>query len=512
MSSSNSLRNPLSEGLRLERKPEPVALVLFGGSGDLARRKIIPSIYRLAARNLLPDEFTIITIASSQRTNDEYRDLMRKTVDQYVSGAVDDKVWKQLQDRMYYIASRFDSNEGYEQLSRLLDELSPKESNIGNLIFYIATQPSYFPEIITRLGNAGLGRTCKYGTRNPRIVIEKPFGNDRKSASELSRILEKEFDERDVYRIDHYLGKETVQNILMFRFSNLIFESVWNHEYIDHVQITSAESIGIEDRGRYYEETGAVRDMLQNHILQILSLIAMEPPNSLDADAIADEKLKVLKAIHLPAQDKQHISLVRGQYGEGIINGEHVRSYREETGVSPESITDTFVAAKFMIDNDRWRDTPFYIRTGKRLTHKRTEIAIQFKPVSNNIFKKFGPSPNALVIRIQPDEGISLKIETKLPGVDINLRSVDMDFHYLNAMGILPSEAYEKLLLDCMRGDQTLFTGRAILEAQWDILDPILKEWESSPPPDFPNYRSGSMGPDVAMLMIENDGRRWRRI
>ncbi|MHB1458345.1 MAG: glucose-6-phosphate dehydrogenase [Armatimonadota bacterium] len=487
-------------------------MIIFGGSGDLARRKILPSIYRLAKQYLLPDEFTMITVASTKRTDDEYRNLMYEAIKEYTNEAVDDDVWNKIQARIHYIGSKFDTSDGYVELSRLLDNLSKKSSNIGNLIFYLATQPSYFPQIINQLGDAGLGHTSRFSTHKPRIVIEKPYGNDKESASELSSILQREFTEEDIYRIDHYLGKETVRNLLVFRFSNLIFESIWSHEYIDHVQITSAENIGIEDRGRYYEEAGITRDMLQNHILQLLSLIAMEPPSSLSATAISDEKLKVLKAIRPFASANINHNVICGQYDQGIINGVHVPAYRDENNVSPASVTDTFVAAKFMIDNDRWKDTPFYIRAGKRLTRKRTEIAIQFKPVSNSILAGYSPTPNVLVIRIQPDEGISLKIETKLPGIDINLRSVDMDFHYLNAMGVLPSEAYEKLLLDCMRGDQTLFTGRPILEQQWEIIDPILKEWKSNPHPDFPNYRSGSMGPVEAMHLIERDGRRWRRI
>lgn len=512
MSSDYEIRNPLKKGLRLERRPEPVTMIIFGGSGDLARRKIIPSIYRLAEQELLPESFRLITIASTRRTDEDYRALMRESINEYINRAINVDVWSSLQDRMHYISSRFDIDDGYTELSRLLDELSSKTSNIGNLIFYLATQPSYFPEIIKQLGNSGLGHSCRFGARKPRIVIEKPFGNDKASATELSGILEKEFDEENIYRIDHYLGKETVQNLLVFRFSNLIFESVWSHEFIDHVQITSAESIGIEDRSRYYEETGAIKDMLQNHILQLLSLITMEPPEALTASSIALEKLRVLKSIRPFAADNSGNSVIRGQYADGIINGMHVPRYRDEYGVFPDSMTDTFIAAKFMIDNDRWKNTPFYIRTGKRLTRKKTEIAIQFKSVSNGILGGFDPAPNTLVIRIQPDEGISLRIETKLPGIDINLRSVDMDFHYLNAMGMLPSEAYEKLLLDCMRGDQTLFTGRPILEQQWEIIDPIITEWKSNPDPDFPNYKSGSMGPVDAMHMIEHDGRRWRRI
>lgn len=509
MSSYNLQDNPLRKGLRLEHRLEPVTFILFGGSGDLARRKVIPSLYRLAVQKLLPETFSLITVASTDRSHQEYRDLMRNAAREHSPGSFSKETWQRIENRLFYVSSRFDSADGYAKVKALLDEFRLDPLTNGSLIFYLATQPSYFPQIIGRIAEAGLGRTCNYGAQQPRIVIEKPFGRDGQSARTLNGILENAFDEKDIYRIDHYLAKETVQNILAFRFANAIFEPLWNRKYIDHVQITSAESIGIEDRGRYYEEAGAIRDMLQNHILQILSLTAMEPPTSLAAESIAAEKLRVLNAIPPFIMDAD---VIRGQYGAGTVGGEHTQGYKQEQGISPESKTETFIAARFRIDNPRWQGVPFYIRTGKRLTRRKTEIAIQFKQIPNNIFDEYHPAPNSLVIRIQPDEGISARIESKLPGTDVRLRSVDMDFDYLHAMGALPHEAYEKLLLDCMHGDQTLFAGKQALEAQWSIIDPILHARESSPAPEFPNYRSGSMGPLGATEMIERDGRRWRRI
>ncbi|MHB1000568.1 MAG: glucose-6-phosphate dehydrogenase [Armatimonadota bacterium] len=515
MSSYEIPDNPLKEGLRLEHKPEPVIFVMFGGSGDLARRKIMPSIYKLAAQGLLPNGFAIITMASTKRPREEYQGMMRKAVEQYYPGNVDAEIWRSIEYRMYYITSKFDNDAGYKELSDLLNKLREKPETSGNIIYYLATQPSFYTDIITHIGESGLSKPKHQNERRPRIVIEKPFGHDKQSARELNSLLLSVFDESDIYRVDHYLGKETVQNILVLRFANAIFEPIWNRHYIDHVQITASENIGIEGRGEYYEETGALRDMIQNHMLQLLSLVAMEPPVNLDADSIRNEKMKVFSAIRPIPVDEVDSYVVRGQYGPGTVSGEQVKGYRQEEEVAPDSNVETFVAAKFHVDNWRWQDVPFYIRTGKRLTRKKTEIAIQFKPVPHYFFEPtpvLKPAPNTLVMRIQPDEGASLKIETKLPGAVVRLRSVDMDFRYLYSLGAVPSESYEKLLLDCMSGDQTLFARRDSIEMQWSVVDSILQSWEISPPPQFPNYRADTWGPTAAIKMMERDNRKWRKL
>lgn len=511
----NNQDNPLKEGLRLEHKPGSSILVMFGGSGDLARRKIMPSIYGLAAQGLLPESFAVVTMASTDRPIEQYRKMIRDAVEQHAPGRVDENLWQTIEDRLFYISSKFTDESGYQELSKLLDKLRQDSRTNGSLIFYLATQPSYFPDIIQNIGKTKLNDMHRDGEPEPRIVIEKPFGHDYESARELNNLLLTYFDDSQIYRVDHYLGKETVQNILVLRFANTIFEPVWNRHYIDHVQITASESIGIEGRGRYYEEAGALRDMVENHIMQLISLVAMEPPDEFNADSIQNEKLKVFRAIRPIPLEEVDSYVVRGQYGAGTISGEKVDGYRQEENVSEQSSVETYVAAKFHIDNWRWQGVPFYIRTGKRLTRKKTEIAIQFKPVPQYFFEPapvVAPKPNTLVMRIQPDEGISLKIETKLPGTIIRLHSVDMDFRYLYSLGKVPSESYEKLLLDCMTGDQTLFASKNSIETQWSVVDCILKGWELSAKPDFPNYRAGTWGPEAATRLMEKDSRRWRRL
>jgi len=505
------MSNPLRTGLRTEHKPEPLILVIFGGSGDLTRRKLMPSLCQLATRDFLPDKFAIVSMAQTKRTREEYQAKMVESIKTYSTRSVSPEIQRRIEDLLYYISADFADEAGYAELKSCLDKLSEERHTEGNVIFYLATPPSTFPLIISHLEKAGLSK----GKGWRRIVVEKPFGSDLKSAMELNSLVTRVFPESDVYRIDHYLGKETVQNVLMLRFANAIFEPIWNRRYVDHVQITAAEIVGVEGRGDYYEEAGALRDMVQNHMLQLLSLIAMESPSSFEANAVRDEKSKILRAIRRVTPGDANQFTVRGQYSPGLIDGRQVPGYRQESSVSATSHTETYIAAKFFVDNWRWQDVPFYARTGKRLARKKSEIAVYFKPVPHAVFgssPREYPSPNVLVIRVQPNEGVSLTIETKMPGASVRMRSVNLDFSYLYAFGIAPSEAYEKLLLDCMIGDQTLFAREDSVEASWEVVTPIEEGWAVSPPPSFPNYAAGSLGPQAADELLERDGRRWRRL
>ena len=505
------MENVLREGLRLERVPDPSTLVLFGATGDLAHRKVIPALYHLWRTNLLPHEFVLMAIGRRPYDDAAYRTEIRRSLEQFSRVLpLDEDAWTSFSERIRYQRLDFADPAGFDALAGRCDELDSDQGTRGNRLFYLATQPSQFAEIVAQLGRVGLDHERHDGGWR-RIVIEKPFGHDLDSARRLNREVGKVFRESQVYRIDHYLGKETVRNLLVFRFGNGIFEPLWNRRYVDHVQITVAESIGIENRGAFYEETGASRDVLQNHLLQLVSLVAMEPPATFAADALRDEKVKVLRAM---APLDPATSVVRGQYGPGWVAATAVPGYREEADVDPQSETETFVAARLTIDDWRWSGVPFYVRTGKRLAKRSTEIAIQFRDVPHRLFRDAGaePDPNLLAIRIQPDEGIMLRFGAKVPGLGLDVRSVTMDFTYGSAFSVDSPDAYETLILDALQGDASLFTRADEVEEAWGIVDPIIEAWASSPAPEFPNYEAGSWGPSEADRLLAGERQRWRRI
>ncbi len=505
--------NPFREGLRIKPSLEPCIMVIFGATGDLTHRKLLPALYNLALEVPLPAGFSVVGFARRPYSDEEFRQQALDSINAYSrQKPVNLQVWDSFASGIHYLQSSFNDPAGYERLNNMLNALDQERGTSGNRIFYLSTPPSQYPEIIQRLGAAGLNKNRKGWTR---IIIEKPFGHDLASARELNRQVGKVFKEEQVYRIDHYLGKETVQNILVFRLANGIFEPVWNRRYVDHVQITVAENLGVEGRGAYYEESGAIRDMVQNHMLQLLALVAMEPPIAFDADPVRDEKVKVLHALQ-PLIGKDVIeNTIRAQYGPGWVGGQQVPGYTDEKGVSPTSTTETYVALKLFIDNWRWAGVPFYLRTGKRLPKRVTEIAIQFKQAPLMIFKRSEThgqvEPNVLTLRIQPDEGISLKFGAKVPGTEMQIRAVNMDFFYGSSFVREQPEAYERLILDCMMGDSTLFTRRDEVEAAWTFIQGILDEWKNEPRDTIYTYESGSWGPQVADEFIWHDGRRWRR-
>jgi len=508
------LDNPLREGLRLERIPDPAIFVLFGATGDLAHRKVVPALFQLWRTHLLPHEFTIVAVGRRAYSDAAFRQELKNAVDKYSRvQPVDRETWDDLAERIVYQRGDFSDPGMYSSLADRLDDLDEERGTRGNRLFYLATQPSAFPEIVQQLGKVGLDHERHDGGWR-RVVIEKPFGHDLESAVRLNREVGKVFRERQVYRIDHYLGKETVRNLLVFRFANGIFEPIWNRRHIDHVQITVAESIGIEGRGSFYEETGASRDFLQNHLLQLLSLVAMEPPATFEADALRDEKVKVIRAVAELTPEQVRTDVVRGQYGPGWVNAKPVRAYREEPEVDPQSETETYIAARLTVDDWRWSGIPFYLRMGKRLPKRATEIAIQFKDVPHQLFKDSATDPeaNLLAMRIQPDEGIMLRFGAKVPGLGIDVRNVTMDFTYGSAFQVDSPDAYETLILDVMLGDASLFTRADEVEEAWGIVDPIIASWADMPPPEFANYEAGTWGPEEADDLLAREGHRWRRI
>ncbi len=506
--------NPLRAGLRLERMPDPAAFVLFGATGDLAHRKVVPALYQLWRTNLLPHEFAIVGVGRRDVADDAFRADLRASLDQFGRvQPVDTAAWESFAERISYHRGDFADPDTYDRLATRLDALDTAKGTAGNRLYYLATQPSAFAEVIAGLGRVGLDHE-QHGGGWRRLVVEKPFGRDLTSAIRLNREVNKVFRESQVYRIDHYLGKETVRNIMVFRFGNGIFEPIWNRRYVDHVQITVAESIGVEKRGAFYEETGTSRDFLQNHLMQLLTITAMEPPATFGADALRDEKVKVLRAVEPMSAADVGARVVRGQYGPGWVAAAPVGGYRQEPEVDPQSETETYVAARLQIDDWRWAGVPFYLRAGKRLPRRATEIAIRFRQVPHALFKDAhaDPDANLLAMRIQPDEGILLRFAAKVPGLGLDVRSVNMDFTYGSAFSVDSPDAYETLILDALLGDASLFTRSDEVEQAWGIVTPIIEAWADMPAPDFPNYEAGSWGPAEADALIERDGRRWRRI
>jgi glucose-6-phosphate 1-dehydrogenase len=505
--------NPLREGLRLERVPDPHVFVLFGATGDLSHRKVLPALAQLWRTNLLPADWALVAIGRRPYDDGTFRMDIAESLHKNCRVQLDEEAERQFLDRVFYHRGDFGDDATYNTLTKKLESMHLEHDTGSNLLFYLATQPSAFPLIVAEIGRCGLDHEIHNGGWR-RIVVEKPFGRDLDSAKRLNREMLKVFRESQVYRIDHYLGKETVRNLMVFRFGNGIFEPLWNRRYVDHIQITVAESIGVEERGSFYEETGAARDVLQNHLMQLLSLVAMEPPATFAADALRDEKLKVLRAIAPPTRHEVAREVVRGQYDKGWVAGEPVRGYREEPEVDPQSETETFVAARFEVDDWRWSGVPFYLRTGKRLAKRASEIAIQFRDVPHRLFADAAtdPQPNLLAIRVQPDEGILLRFVSKVPGLGLDIRPVTMDFTYGTAFSTDAPDAYETLILDGMLGDQSLFTRADEVEAAWSIVTPILEGWLDMPAPAFPNYAAGTWGPEEADELIQRDDRRWRRL
>ena len=502
------LENPLREGLRLARTPDPCAMVIFGASGDLTHKKLLPALYNLALQRLLPASFYVIGTARGEGSDEEFRTRMREAVAEHSrTKPIEEEVWRSFEQRLSYVS--LGSGDGYARLRERLGTLDREAGTSGNHLFYLAIPPTAYARTVADLGRSQIARSHAGWSR---IVIEKPFGRDLATARELSDSVHEVFNESEIFRIDHYLGKETVQNILVLRFANGIFEPTWNRQYVDHVQITVAESVGVGGRADYYEDAGALRDIAQNHLLQLLTLVAMEPPVAFDADAVRGEKVKVLRAVRRWRPEEVAHYAVRGQYGSGYVEGRAVAAYRGESAVAPDSSTDTYVALRLFVDNWRWEGTPFYLRTGKRLPKRATEIAVQYRRAPHQLFGAEGESleANTLVLRLQPEEGISLKFGAKVPVQGLRLRQVNMDFVYGASFVVEAPDAYETLLLDVLRGEATLFTRRDEVEEQWRIVDPILEAWRE-PDPSFPNYEAGSWGPAEADALAAADGRAWRK-
>ena len=491
----------------------PCIMVIFGASGDLTKRKLLPALLNLAEEGLLPKDFAIVGFSFDQMTTEALREKLGKEVREYALRPVDDILWQWLVERIYYVQGDFGDPAAYQRLKDQILAAEKTHNTLGNRFHYLAVAPKFFSPIVKQLGQAGL--TQEANGRWTHVIVEKPFGHDLDSAIQLNKELKETLSEKQIYRIDHYLGKETVQNLMVFRFANSILEPLWNRNYIDHVQITAAETVGVEHRGGFYETAGALRDMVPNHLFQLLTLTAMEPPISFEADAVRDKQAEILHAVTPPPPETILQTMVRGQYGEGNVNGEKLSAYRDEPQVAPDSHTETFVALKLRIDNWRWADVPFYLRTGKRLAKRVTEIAIQFRKPPFQLFSRTpikDPRANRLVVHIQPEEGISLRLGAKVPGSVMKLGLVHMDFDYARDFGTSHSTGYERLLYDCMIGDATLFQRADMVEAGWSVIQPVLDVWKALPARDFPNYPAGCWGPQDADEMMARDGRAWRDI
>ncbi|MBI4853402.1 MAG: glucose-6-phosphate dehydrogenase [Acidobacteria bacterium] len=523
---TSEMENPLREEMRMERKAPPCAIVIFGASGDLNKRKLTPALYSLYQQHLLSNGFAMVGFTRTKMDHQTFRTLMTETTKEFAEGGIGDTaVWESFSQKLFYVSGDPNDPKAYQELKELLNNLDREQGTACNRVFYLSTPPELYTPIVKQLGAAGMNRASTPDSW-VRIIIEKPFGYDLPSALKLNGDVGQIFEEDQVYRIDHYLGKETVQNILVFRFANGIFEPIWNRNFIDHVQITAAESVGAGDRVGYYEASGALRDMIQNHLMQVFSLVAMEPPVSLDANAIRDEKQKVMMAVYPFTHQEVPRFAVRGQYGAGASNGKPVLGFREEIKAfnakskggrhyNEESDAPTYAMVRLMVNNWRWAGVPFFIRSGKRMPKRVSEVAIQFKRVPHLLFKQTKADriePNSLVIRIQPDEGITLKFGAKMPGQAVHIREVNMDFQYGQQFGRHSPEAYERLLLDCMLGDPTLFARRDMVEKGWELLGPVLDIW-SEQKANFPNYEAGSWGPIEADEFIAHGAphRRWRK-
>ncbi|MFZ0711489.1 MAG: glucose-6-phosphate dehydrogenase [Terrimicrobiaceae bacterium] len=503
--------NPLREGLSSRTMPQPCTVVIFGATGDLTHRKLVPALYNLAADGALPPAASVVGLARREKSDEVFRKELEEAARKFSRQKINDQLWAGFSSSICYHRSEFDVLEGYESLAKRLDELDAERGTRGNRLFYLSAGPDQFPVILDNLRKSGLNR-AKPGSW-ARAIVEKPFGTDLPSAQRLNELVKEAFSEKDTFRIDHYLGKETAQNIMVMRFANAIFEQLWNARYIDHVQITASEPLGVEGRAGYYDKAGALRDMVQNHLLQLLCLTAMEPPAGLDADAVRDEKVKVLKSLRPITGNAVREHVVRAQYGAGAVNGKRVPAYRDEQNIHPESVTETYVALHITIDNWRWAGVPFFVRVGKRLPKASTEIAIQFKAAPPVLFNVEGQTidSNALVIRIQPDEGVALRMSAKMPGSSLRIEPVKMDFRYGTSFGTATPEAYERLLLDAMSGDATLFARRDEVEEAWNFVDALRAEWDKSSE-DLALYSAGTWGPSEADELIKRYGATWRRL
>jgi glucose-6-phosphate 1-dehydrogenase len=509
-----SERHPFLQGLSQHRGAPATLMVIFGASGDLTSRKLIPALYNLGQDNLLPERFHLIGVGRTEQSDEGFRQTAIEDLKKFSRRAFSSSLWNTLNDHIHYHAGSYDDLSSYVSLKEKIEAIDKTEPGPIQLLFYISTPPTVFKPILQNLGLSGLAAYGPGGKFETKVIIEKPFGRDLETARELNRVITSNFHERQVYRIDHYLGKETVQNLLVQRFANAIFEPIWNRSYVSHVSITVAENLGVGSRGGYYEKSGALRDMIQNHTMQLLALVAMEPPMSLNPESIRDEKVKVMHAIQPLALNHHKPDAVRAQYLAGLVGGKVVLGYKEEQGISPDSITETYAALRLAINNWRWQGVPFYLRSGKRLARRVSEIAVHFKRPPGVLFggdTKFDLSPNVLVFQVQPDEGLTLLLNSKIPGLETRTQPVKMHFSYSTTFGSNTPEAYERLILDAMLGDSTLFIRGDETEASWKLITPVLDFWSASKSQGMDGYIAGSWGPFAADQLLVKDGNEWRR-